>query len=98
MGSSVCPCVASFHAINASNVAAQIRDVLAQGQLAVDLDVVHHGVLRVLIDHAVGALFEFLGIRLGPPVVQIAMWRRTGRPSSSKPCVSSWPMVAPVSP
>src|ERR1700693_3889353 len=35
---------------------AEIRHVLAQRQLAVDFDVVHDGVLRILIGNAFGAL------------------------------------------
>ncbi len=52
--------------------AAQICHVFAFGQLAVDLDVIHDGVLSVLVHHALGALFKVLSIFLGPPVAQIA--------------------------
>src|SRR5215472_12801393 len=52
---------------------AQVCDVLALGELAVDLDVVDDDVLGILIDHALAALLELLGIVLAPPVAQITL-------------------------
>src|SRR5258708_21647851 len=47
----------------------QVRDVFAQRQLTVDLDIVHDGVLRILIGNTLGAYFEFCRVFLGPPVL-----------------------------
>src|SRR5260221_7194620 len=47
----------------------QVRDILAQRQLAVDLDIVHDGVLRILIGNTLGAFFEFCRVLLGPPIL-----------------------------
>ena len=52
---------------------AEIGDVFAFRELRVDVNVIDHDVLRVLIDHAIGALGELLGVLLGPPVFQIAL-------------------------
>ena len=53
--------------------AAQVRDVLAVGELAVDLDVVDDRVRRELVDDALRAFLEGLGVLLGPPVLEIAL-------------------------
>src|SRR5216684_1901001 len=53
------------------NCSAEISNVLTLGQFAVDLDVIHYGVLSVLVHHALGALFKVLSIFFGPPVAQI---------------------------
>src|SRR5438874_11638621 len=57
----------------AENSTAEIGHVFALSELAVDLDVVNDGVLRVLIDNAAGTLFELLGIFRSPPIAQIAL-------------------------
>ena len=57
----------------AQDQAAQVGDVLAQRELAVDLDVVDDRVLRVLVDDALRALFERLRILLRPPVLQVTV-------------------------
>ena len=54
-------------------LAAEVGDVLARGELAVDLDVVDDRVLRVLVGDALRALLEALGVLLRPPVPQIAV-------------------------
>ena len=53
--------------------AAQVGDVLAFGQLAVDLDVVDDGVPRVLVDDALRAVVELPRVLLRPPVLEIAL-------------------------
>ena len=53
--------------------AAEIGNVFAFRQLAVDLHIVNDRVVRILIHDALGALGEFLRILLGPPVFQIAL-------------------------
>ena len=52
--------------------AADVGHVFALGQLAVDVDVVDDDIAGVLIDDALGAVSEFLGILLGPPILEIA--------------------------
>src|SRR5579864_7161403 len=52
---------------------AEIRDVLAQRQLAVDFDVIHDSVLGILIGNAFGALLELGGVVFGPPIFQISL-------------------------
>jgi hypothetical protein len=52
--------------------AAQIGDVLAEREFAVDLDLVNDGVLRILIGDAGGALDEFAGVLFGPPVLEVS--------------------------
>src|SRR5690348_8913872 len=49
--------------------ASEIGDVLALGQLGVDLDVIDDGVLRVLVNDALRAVGEGLGVLFGPPVL-----------------------------
>src|SRR6185437_14131051 len=51
--------------------AAEIGDVLTQGETAVDVDVVNDHVFRVLVDDALGAFVELLGVLIAPPVFQI---------------------------
>ena len=51
---------------------AEIGDVLAQRQLAVDLEVVDDRVLRVLVGHALRTRDELLRVLLRPPVLEIA--------------------------
>jgi hypothetical protein len=77
--------------------AAVVGGVLAEGELAVDFDVVDGGEGAVLVDEAVGAAVKFLRSSGGPPVARLP-WASNLRPSSSKPWVSSWPMMAPMWP
>ena len=51
---------------------AQIGDVLAERELAVDLDVVDNRKSRVLVGNAFRALLELLRVLSGPPVLQVA--------------------------
>src|SRR6185295_238006 len=51
---------------------AVIGRILAQSELAVQLDVFGYGELRVLIRQAVRALFEFRRVLCRPPVAQVA--------------------------
>src|SRR5215471_6919890 len=51
----------------ADNQSTQVGHVFALGELAVDLDVVHDGVLGVLIDHALRALLKLFRVFFGPP-------------------------------
>ncbi len=53
--------------------AAVVRGVLAQGELAVHVQIIHGYESVVLIHHAIGTLLESLGIVGGPPVLQIAL-------------------------
>ena len=55
------------------NRAAQVRHVLTQRQLAVNLDLVYYCVLRILIGHAGSSLLEFRGVVFGPPVMQVSL-------------------------
>ena len=52
---------------------AQVGDIFAHGQFAVDLDVIHRDVLGVLVRDAAGALVKLLAILRRPPVAQIAL-------------------------
>ena len=52
---------------------AQIGDIFAHGQLAVDLDVIHGDILRILVGDATGALVKLFAILRRPPVAQIAL-------------------------
>ena len=47
---------------------AEVRQILAVGQFAVDLDVVDDGVSGILIDHALGTLLKLLAVGIRPPV------------------------------
>ena len=53
--------------------AAQVGDIFSQGELAVDLDVIHGYVLRILIGNTIGAFVELLAIFQCPPVAQISV-------------------------
>ena len=53
--------------------AAQVGEVLAVCEFAVDLYVVDDGVARVLVDDTSGALFELFAIGIGPPVAEVAV-------------------------
>src|SRR4051794_20659030 len=50
--------------------AAEISHVFAFCEFAVDLDVIHYGVLCVLVHHTFGALFKVLSVFFSPPVTQ----------------------------
>ena len=50
-----------------------VGGVLAEGELAVDLDVVDGGEGAVFVDEAVGAGGEVLEVFGGPPVVEVAL-------------------------
>ncbi len=52
---------------------AQVGHILAQRELRIDLDVVDHGVVRILIGNALRALLKLLGIVFGPPVLQVSL-------------------------
>ena len=52
---------------------AEVGNILAQRQLAVDLDVVDDCVCRILVRDATGALLEFFSVVLGPPVAQVSL-------------------------
>ena len=54
------------------NLAAKVRHVLAQSQLAVDVDVVDDNVAAVLIFHALGSRLEFVAVVFGPPVPEVS--------------------------
>src|SRR4051812_47771846 len=53
--------------------AAQVSDIFSQGELAIDLDVIHRYVLRILLGNTTGALVKLFTIFRCPPVTQIAM-------------------------
>lgn len=55
------------------NLSSQVGHVLAQRELAVNVNVIHHNVLGVLIGNTLRTLFEFLAVILGPPFAQVAM-------------------------
>src|SRR4051794_37319311 len=52
--------------------AAQIRDVLSQGQLAIEVNSVRNRIRRVLIDDACSLLIKLLRDLGRPPIVEIA--------------------------
>jgi hypothetical protein len=53
--------------------AAQIGDVLTHRELAVDLDVIHGNILRILVREAAGTLLKLLPALGRPPIAQIAL-------------------------
>ena len=55
------------------NRSAKVGNVLAFGQLRIDVDVVNDDVLRILVHDAVGVFHELIGVFLGPPVFQIPL-------------------------
>ena len=59
--------------MKASSSAAVVGGVFAEGELAVDLDVVDGGEGAVFVDEAIGAGGEFLEVFGGPPVVEVAL-------------------------
>ena len=77
--------------------AAVVGGVLAEGELAVDVDVIDGDEAAVLVDEAVGAGFEVLLVVGCPPVAEVAVGVELAA-LSSKPWVSSWPMTAPMWP
>ena len=60
--------------------AAVVGRVLAQRQLAVELDVVDGGEVRILLHEAIGALFECFGVASASTSRADCPWRRTGGP------------------
>ena len=52
---------------------AVVGGILAERQLAVHLDVVHRGEVRILVDDAGGPLLEAFGVGGRPPVLQVAL-------------------------
>ena len=52
---------------------AEIRDIFPLGEFTVDHNIVHHGILGVLLDNAVRPAIEVFGVLFGPPVMQIAV-------------------------
>src|ERR1700704_3742661 len=47
--------------------------VLAQSQFAIQLQIIDRDEVRVFVSHATRALFKFLAILFGPPVVQVPL-------------------------
>jgi len=76
---------------------AKIRQILTVGEFAVDLDVVDNRVSGILVDHALGALLEFLAVGIGPPVAQITLSVELAA-LVVKRVGEFVPIVAPVSP
>ena len=73
-------------------VAAQVGQVFAQRELAVDLDAVHHRVFGVLVDDALRSLLKLAVVLRRPPVLlglrlarTCEIPRRTVRDLSAKP-------------
>jgi len=56
----------------AKNLAAKVRHVLAQSQLAVNVDAVDDNVAAILIFHALGSRLELVAVVFGPPVPQVS--------------------------
>ena len=57
----------------AEKLPAQVGDIFAEGERAVDVHVIDHHILTVLILHALGAGVELLAILFCPPVAEIAL-------------------------
>ena len=53
--------------------AAIIGGVLPQGELAIQLQIIHRYKTSVLVGNTTGALFKFLPVLLGPPVAQVSL-------------------------
>src|ERR1700733_3925851 len=53
--------------------ATHVGNILTQCQLAVDLDLVDHGITRILIRNARDALGEFFSVFVSPPIAQISL-------------------------
>ena len=73
IGSSFLPRVSVLPGHVSQHQPAQVGDIFAHGELAVDLDVIHGDVLRILVGDATGALLKLLAILRRPPVAQIAL-------------------------
>ena len=71
--SSFWPRVSFFQAMVSQHQPTQVGDIFAHGQLAVDLDVIHCDIVRVLVRDATGALVKLLAVLRRPPVAQIAL-------------------------
>ena len=55
------------------DLSTQVSNVFTNGQLAVQPNVVDHGVFSILIDDALRLRGKTLGILLGPPILQVAV-------------------------